>query len=675
MLRYVFGYSLLLAFILPGVSLADESSISGADIVLLNGHIYTADSTHSMAQAIAVTGNIITAVGTDQEISQYITPGTTVHDLKGRLILPGLHDSHIHPFGIVQMDVCDLASQPLALKDIVHQLKGCLARYSIPDGEWLIVQQWAFSEGNQPSEKYPSLRVALDAVSTVHPILLRGNDGHHGAANSLAMSRAADKAGNVLGFSQATLAAEFAPYRELVGVDANGQPNGEVNEGAREFMNPPAEELLYGGEQMRPYMPEIAAKFASYGITSVMDAAIVPTAIDLYRELEDKQQLTFRLTAAMHPDWNQYRNKNDGSIDLEKIVETFKAKRSSLASSSYIKADTVKLFADGVIEGNPFGEPPTLPNAAVLEPYKQPLLHFDKVSKSLVLDGYVRLDSDLCNAVRAKSPEQITEEEKLAFRDKNGFLPAQCTLSNGVLEHDETFIRNYVQRMDAAGFGVHIHVIGDRAARVALDAFEFARSVNGSTGNPYSLAHLQLLHPDDAVRLGKLGVYVAFTYGWILPNRPYDLTVVPFLEQMASITDLYTPNQYSYLNSYPVREIQQLGGVLAGGSDAPVDTREPLPFNHIEQAITRANREGEVFNADQAVDIYSAVDAYTINGARMLRQADSVGSLEAGKKADLVVVNQNIFELASTGRAKDISETLVDLTIFDGKVVYQRLID
>jgi hypothetical protein len=313
-----------------------------------------------------------------------------------------------------------------------------------------------------------------------------------------------------------------------------------------------------------------------------------------------------------------------------------------------------------------------LPNAAVLKPYKQPLLHFDAASQSLMLDGYVSPDSDVCVAARSAAQELSADAQKQAFRDKNGFLPSQCSVSTGVLEHDESFIKDYVQRMDAAGFGVHIHVIGDRAARVALDAFEYARFVNGNTGHSYSLAHLQLIHPDDAVRLGKLGVTVAFTYGWILRNQPYDLTVVPFLEQMATISDLYNPARYTYLNSYPVRDVKGYGGVLAGGSDAPVDTREPLPFNHIEQAVTRANKEGEVFNPDQTVDIYSAIDAYTINGARMLRQADSVGSLEVGKKADLVVVNQNIIELAATGKAREISETQADLTLFDGKIVFQR---
>jgi predicted amidohydrolase YtcJ len=83
-----------------------------------------------------------------------------------------------------------------------------------------------FSEGNQISEALPSLRAALDAVSTEHPIILWGNDGHHGAVNSRALERATDPQGKVIGLSAATLASQFAGYRDLVGVNEQGEPNG-----------------------------------------------------------------------------------------------------------------------------------------------------------------------------------------------------------------------------------------------------------------------------------------------------------------------------------------------------------------------------------------------------------------------------------------------------------------
>jgi predicted amidohydrolase YtcJ len=119
----------------------------------------------------------------------------------------------------------------------VPRLKPCLD--GLEAGEWLSVNQWSYTAGNQPSEALPTVRAALDAVSTQHPIMLLGNDGHHGAVNSYALALATDKYGNQVGLSAATLAKEFSTYRTTVGIDANGEPNGALNEDARKLVNIP----------------------------------------------------------------------------------------------------------------------------------------------------------------------------------------------------------------------------------------------------------------------------------------------------------------------------------------------------------------------------------------------------------------------------------------------------
>jgi predicted amidohydrolase YtcJ len=106
-----------------------------------------------------------------------------------------------------------------------------------------------------------------------------------------------------------------------------------------------------------------------------------------------------------------------------------------------------------------------------------------------------------------------------------------------------------------------------------------------------------------------------------------------------------------------------------------VDQRDPAPFLHIEQAITRDMEDQPdvpPLNADERIDVHSALAAYTINGARAMSQAETLGSLEVGKLADLVVVDQDVIVLAESGRAHDISETRVLLTLFDGVVVFER---
>ncbi|NNL56029.1 MAG: amidohydrolase family protein, partial [Woeseia sp.] len=172
-------------------------------------------------------------------------------------------------------------------------------------------------------------------------------------------------------------------------------------------------------------------------------------------------------------------------------------------------------------------------------------------------------------------------------------------------------------------------------------------------------------------RIGALGLNIAFTYAWILPDYFYDLTVVPFVDRVAGVDDLYLPGNYTWKNSYPVESLRRAGTLITGGSDAPVDSREPRPFVNIEQAVTRANEDGMAFNSSERIDIHEAIASYTINGAIALNQADSVGSIEVGKKADLALLNQNIVELAAQDNADRISDTEVLLTIFDGKVIYR----
>jgi predicted amidohydrolase YtcJ len=100
-------------------------------------------------------------------------------------------------------------------------------------GQWLFVDLWNYTDGNQPDADNPTLRAALDKASSTTPIELMGSDGHHGGYNSAALAMAKSTDGATIGLSKKTLTGEFARYGELIGVDANGEPNGTVNEEAR----------------------------------------------------------------------------------------------------------------------------------------------------------------------------------------------------------------------------------------------------------------------------------------------------------------------------------------------------------------------------------------------------------------------------------------------------------
>ena len=335
-----------------------------------------------------------------------------------------------------------------------------------------------------------------------------------------------------------------------------------------------------------------------------------------------------------------------------------------------IKADKLKFFVDGVMEGNPLSTPPTLPNAALLQDYYQPRFGLDETSGDVTFIGYVDPESEACKAAAEVGISALSRDQVDSFIAANGYHPAQCLRSNGVLMQPAATVHRFVATAASNGFGVHLHAIGDRAVRTAVDAIAAATKGKPET-NPHSIAHAQLVHPDDIARIAALHIPVAFTYAWAVRSYWYDATIIPFIDQISSLADMYNPDHYYINEVYPARSILDAGGVLAGGSDAPVDTADPRPFYNIEKAVSRDDGEGPL-NASQGIGILDAIDAYTINGARLMQQQDITGSLEAGKKADFIILDQDVVAMAGSGKVDDVSETRVLETWFGGQLVYQQ---
>ncbi len=637
-----------------------------ADLVLTNGYVYTVDESRHVAEAVAVKDNTIVFVGSAEDVAAYIGDSTDVRDLDGAMVMPGIHDMHVHALGTVEPDMCDLDSESLSLEEMVPVLQACIDEYEIASDDWLIVLQWAFSGGNQPSEDLPNIRAALDAVSETHPIFMWGDDGHHGAANSVALAMARNEDGEIIGLSADTLNGDFADFKPMVGVDESGEPTGGINEDARMLVRPNfLEDMLGMGASPEETMPRVAARMAESGITSLQDAIVTPQTLSSYGWLEASGLMTFRLRAAL---------AEPPTEDIDAIddhLRYLQMQRDQFADSKLIQANAVKLFADGVLEGNPLTAPPTLPVAAMLQDFKQPIFGGSIDEGTFDIVGYVDPERESCKSVQA-NPEEYSDIDRIkAFESEYGFFPQQCIPQSGILEHHEAFIRAYIRKATEAGFHVHVHALADKAVRIAVDEFAKVKDLADQSGLTQSLAHVQLAHPDDQKRIGELGISVVFTFVWTASGTEYEMMVAPFIDKLDGVADLYNTDNYYMKNVYPAKSIQDFGGILVNGSDAPVGSRDPMPMVSLAQAIYRSNGE-TVLNEKERIDIHSAIAAFTINGARLFGHADKLGSIETGKIADIIVLDQNIVELAERGEPENIGKTKVAMTIFDGKIVFEH---
>jgi predicted amidohydrolase YtcJ len=217
------------------------------------------------------------------------------------------------------------------------------------------------------------------------------------------------------------------------------------------------------------------------------------------------------------------------------------------------------------------------------------------------------------------------------------------------------FLKEVVTALDKEGFQVHFHAIGDAAIRECLDAVEAARRANGARDARHHLSHLELFNPSDVARFRALGAVANFQPLWAYAD-PYitDLTL-PFL----------SPARQRWL--YPIASLFRSGAVVAFGSDWSVSSANPL--EELEVAVTRMGPDGQTrtpFIPEERIDLRDALAAFTLNAAYVNFQEESTGSIEVGKLADLIVLDQNLFTIPP----EKISEAKVLLTLLGGKPVF-----
>lgn len=541
-----------------------EQGLSIADFILTNGAIYTMDTGHTWAEAIAIREGKIVYVGDNSGAKKFKGKGTRVMDLEGQMVLPGFHDSHTHlVYGGIELGQCALNGLKTR-EDLFHTIKDYAA--ANPDKEWIIGGGWElllFEDGNPTKEQ-------LDLLVGDRPAYFVSFDGHSAWANTRALE--------IAGITKDT------PSPKEGRIEKNpetGQPTGTLRESAMEMVGKFLPEI--SSQDYREGLKNALKIANGFGITSILEASADEQILETYAALDRRNELTLRVLASIFVD------PQKGIDEIPDIIE----KRDTYRSK-HLKATTAKIFADGVIESH---------TATLIEPY---------------------LDRPGYHGIPNVKPELLNQ---LAIE------------------------------LDRAGFQIHIHAIGDWAVRMSLNSLELAQKTNGVRDARHHIVHLELINPDDIPRFKQLGVVANFQSLWAYPDEYITEFTIPVLG----------PERSRWL--YPIASIVKTGATIVGGSDWSVSSMNPL--SAIQVAVTRRALDagpGPAWIPEEVVDLPTILEAYTINGAYLSQQEKITGSLELGKAADLIVLDQNLFEIPKS----DIHKTKVQLTLLEGKEVYRR---
>jgi len=532
-----------------------------ADLVLRGGRIYTVDAGRPWAEALAIRGDTIVAVGSDSDTQALIGPDTEVLELGGRLALPGFVDAHIHFLeGALYLDQIQLddARSLSAMQARVHDY----AR-AHPDAPWILGRGWIYTYidgGRLPT------RHDLDRIVSDRPVLLEAYDGHTAWVNSKALE--------VAGVSEKS---EPLGPGEVVR-EADGRPSGVLKEGgairlvSRAIPEPTREDKI---EALRRGMAEARR----CGITSIQNASGSPEELELYEALEHAGELTLRNYSAMSI------QKDTSSAELDRIAQL-----QQRLTGPWVKAGAVKLMMDGVIESH---------TAAMLEPYSD--------------DPSLR----------------------------------------GSPNFSQTEIDQRIAELDRRGFQILTHAIGDRAVRMVLDAYEKAARDNPPRPRRHRIEHIETIAALDQPRFAALGVVASM--------QPYHAS--------PDIVGVWAKNAgpERERRAFGWRDLRDAGARVIHGSDWPVVTLSPLVGLHA--AVTREDLSGQPpggWIPRQRLSLEQAILGYTLDAAYGSFDEKLKGSLEPGKLADIVILQQNLFSLP----ASRIGEVEVWRTLVGGRVVY-----
>ena len=543
------------------------AQVSSGERIFFHAKVFTGDAQNPYAEAVAIRGDKIIAVGNFPEVVKSVSENAERIDLEGKSLFPGFIDSHSHSIdgglGLISADASEkvhsLDDLPPFAEDAKKTGKGM--RGDILEILGLPLEFWSHCD-------------ALNAEFSTEAyekqsVLLRGMDGHTAWANRALLQRA--------GITADFLKKLSAGQRSYYGVDKDMQPNGFLVDAGTERIEP----LL---PQPTPDTLLAAGRAAlqhnySLGITAWLDPLATDSVLQAYKLLADRGELTSQVVA-----FPQVFAK-DPAAELAAVQKT----REAYKNVPNLRVSGIKVFADGVVE------------------YPSQTAHLSKPYKNTGRNGDLLFD-----------PKKFAE--LCVAADKQGLI-------------------------------IHVHAIGDGAVQAALDGIAAARKDNGNSGLAHTLTHEQFVRPQDFPRFRELGVVSALQLLWADASQDTVEIVKPYLD-----ADIYKWQ-------YPARSILDNGGIISGASDWPVSSANV--FWAIYQAETRKGPEG-VLDPSQAMPREAMFYAYTRNSARAMN-LDSIGTIAAGKRADLVLLDRDVLTISP----EEMRDTKVLWTLVAGKTVYR----
>ncbi len=549
-----------------------------ADLILHRGQVVTADREFSIHQALAVRGERLLLVGTDEAVLKTRGPRTVVIDLAGKTVLPGLIDSHTHPNGACMHEFDHPVPEMETVADVLAYVTS--RAEALGAGEWVVIRQVFITRLKE--QRYPT-RDELDRAAPENPVLFA--TGPDASLNSRALKLSGiDK--------------DFKPEGPgKVETDPQtGEPTGILRNLTRYVKIAPAGRKPTEPDQDRRLI-ELFRDYNSVGITAAIDRNADTTAVDRYSRLHDAGALTVRLGLSCAVD-------NLGPLD--KILAEIRrvAEHPLRKGGPRLRIVGVKAFLDGGM---------------------------------LTGSAYMREPWGVSQAYSIDDPNY----RGVLFIPRDRLVP----MVRAAVEH---------------GLQFTAHSVGDGAVHALLDAYEEVNKSKLVAPTRPCLTHSNFMSREAIEQAARLGVVVDIQPAWL------------YLDTRTLVAQ-FGVERLRYFQ--PLRSLFAAGVIAGGGSDhmqkiGSLRSINPYnPFLGMATAITRRARNYEgPLHPEEALNREQAIRFYTINNAHLLFLEDRIGSLEAGKQADFVVIDRDIL----TCPEAEIAGTRALSTYLDGRRVFER---